>query len=132
MPSSQSKYWCFTINNPTEEDSAPLHSDIYEYLVVGNEVGEEGTPHLQGFIVMKKRTRLPSMKTILPRAHLEVMKGQPSEAAAYCKKDGDYIEEGTLPADKGHSGGAATRERYAKAIALAYTGIVLPLIVVYW
>jgi hypothetical protein len=35
---------------------------------------------------------------------LEGARGKPSEAAAYCKKDGDYIEFGTLPIGRGGRG----------------------------
>ena len=35
---------------------------------------------------MKVRTTLQRMSRLLPRAHLEVMKGTPREAAEYCKR----------------------------------------------
>lgn len=94
---NQSKYWCYTINNPQPGDNAGL-SELSDYHVVGNEVGEDGTPHYQGFIIMKNRIRLTGMKKHLPRAHLEAMKGTPQQASDYCKKEDDYVEEGILPA----------------------------------
>lgn len=92
---------------------------------MGNEIGDNGTPHIQGFIVMKVRTTLQRMSRLLPRAHLEVMKGTPREAAEYCKKDGDYFEDGDL--DKidhngGGSGGRAKAQRYRDCIKLAKAG----------
>ena len=45
------------------------------YMVVGEEVGENGTPHRQGFVILKVRTRLSTMKKWIPRGHLELMRG---------------------------------------------------------
>lgn len=104
----RAKYWCFTLNNPTDADRIllagfPADKSI-EYLLYGNEIGESGTPHLQGFIAFSKRRRFGELKNKkmkpLDRAHLEVAH-HPKEAAAYCKKDGDFIENGTLLIIKG-------------------------------
>ena len=46
----QSKRWCFTINNPTDDDKFwenDEQREHLEYLIVQQEVGEEGTPHYQ-------------------------------------------------------------------------------------
>lgn len=94
------KRWCFTLNNPTNEDStALLESDAFEYIIIGREVGESGTPHLQGFLILQTKLRLRQLKLLggLGRAHLEVSRGTPEQAALYCKKDGDFDERGTLP-----------------------------------
>lgn len=93
-----SKHWCFTINNPSEEDrkiDAP-----YTYLVMGNEVGEAGTPHIQGYVTFEVTKRLSGVAKLLPRAHLEKMYSTPAEASAYCKKEGDFKEEGTISLTK--------------------------------
>lgn len=92
---------------------------------MANETGDNGTHHIQGFVVMKKRTELSRMKKLLPRAHLEVMRGTPAQAADYCKKDGDFFEDGDL-LDIDHSGGAsggnAKRARYTECIQAAKKG----------
>jgi len=42
--------WCFTLNNYTEEERDALRSLKCKYIVFGYERGEEGTPHLQGYV----------------------------------------------------------------------------------
>lgn len=54
---SQGKNWCFTINNWTEEEFQLLQDIEVQYLVVGKEVGENLTPHLQGYVQLKKKLR---------------------------------------------------------------------------
>ena len=50
-----SRAWCFTINNPTHKvlfpDGLP---DGIKYIVYQLERGEQGTPHLQGFIQLSR------------------------------------------------------------------------------
>lgn len=103
---SRSKYWCFTLNNYTDAEYQAITSrgqdaDI-TYCVVGKEVGQSGTPHLQGYIVFKERVRLPAVKSaICNRAHVEKARGTPEQAAEYCKKDNNFVEYGTLPLGRG-------------------------------
>lgn len=108
MPPRQAKHWCWTLNNPTsdEEDTLlALGEELPEniaYLVFGRETGEEGTPHLQGYIAFHKKVTFNHAKsTISERAHVEGTKGTTKQAADYCKKDGDFLEYGQLPRGKG-------------------------------
>lgn len=89
---------CFTINNPTDADKAKMiiNEDI-TYLIFGEEVGEEGTPHFQGYCEFSKQFGLKKIKTLLgDRAHIEARKGSQKQAIDYCKKDGKFIELGEL------------------------------------
>lgn len=94
----------FTLNNYTEEDVTKLSilpNDV-EYLVFGKEKGESGTPHLQGFVVYKKRISFSKVKLLTgDRAHIEKAKGTKQQAATYCKKDGDFVELGKVPPEQG-------------------------------
>ena len=65
-------------------------------MVFGYEVGESGTPHLQGYIEFKGSKRFTTLKKLFPRAHLEKRLGTADQAARYCKKDGDYEEYGEI------------------------------------
>lgn len=95
--------WCFTINNYTDEDITRLDALNVKYLVYGKEVGQQGTPHLQGFVVFHRtHPRSTAQRLLCPRAHLEVTRGTNQQAADYCKKDGDYVERGDLSGRSGH------------------------------
>lgn len=119
---SQSARWCFTLNNYTEEEVEAVNNIDCVYIVYGKEVGESGTPHLQGFVVFQSRKRLTAVKALLPRAHLEVARGSSEQAAEYCKKDGDIYERGDCPLSAGAAGGMAEEERWKRARASAQSG----------
>lgn len=116
------KHWCFTLNHPLENEVIPR--DLITYLVIGNEVGEEKTPHQQGFVSFKVNKRLAAVKKILPRAHWEIKSKRSTfvQATDYCKKDGDFIEEGVHPLERGHAGGGATKRKFDEAWELAKVG----------
>lgn len=80
--------WCFTLNNYTEEEYIALcNKECFKYMVVGKEVGEKGTPHLQGYIQLDKKQRLSFLKKVNRRAHWKIAKGTPEENYAYCTKE---------------------------------------------
>jgi len=100
MPRTQSRSYVFTLNNYVEPDVARLRAlgGEVSYLVFGREVGDSGTPHLQGYVVFNRRVAFATAKrSIGDRAHLEVTRGTPEQASDYCKKDGDFEEFGSLP-----------------------------------
>ena len=62
---TQCKRWCFTINNPTDDDmfwEDAEHQEQFSFLAVQYEVGEQGTPHYQGFVILKRKNRLTWLK----------------------------------------------------------------------
>lgn len=98
--------WCFTLNNYSDEDCDQVQASFEEghcrYLVVGREVGETGTPHLQGFFILQNSQRLSFCKGLISsRAHFEHARGSNVQASDYCKKDSDYYEFGKLPLSRG-------------------------------
>lgn len=87
----------FTINNPTAADRARLVLLQCSYLVYGEETAPTtGTPHLQGYVELNKRMTINALRKQIPNAHLEKRCGTAQQASAYCKKDGNYTERGTL------------------------------------
>jgi len=94
---SQSKRWCFTLNNYKPDDEATFLAATYQYMVFGREKGPSGTPHLQGFITFTKAKRLAAVRKLCSRAHWETARGTSVEAADYCKKDGEWEERGEVP-----------------------------------
>lgn len=80
--------WCFTINNPDQGDPAHLsqYFERYEAIYVfQEEIGAEGTPHLQGFVQFKNQMQFSTLKMIMPRAHLEIARNW-KKSKEYCSK----------------------------------------------
>lgn len=118
---SKAKRWCYTINNPTEEPSVP--EEEFSYHVYGEEIGDSGTLHYQGFIIFKTPKRLNQIRNLISdRGHYEVAKGKNKQAADYCKKDGKFKEFGEVPEENHIKGGASNKERYERAFKQAKTG----------
>ena len=107
---SLAKRWCFTINNPTEADrfwEEPDKLEMIKYIVLQTEKGEQGTPHYQGFLILKDKKRMTWLKSNFnERAHWAITRGTDKQASDYCKKDdtrvpGGYtFEHGTFGRNK--------------------------------
>jgi len=122
MDKKRSRGWCFTINNPTGWDDADLErlKGKAVYLVYGTENGEaEQTLHYQGFVRFEHAKSFTKLKGFLTRAHLEPQRGTSSQASTYCKKDNNFKEFGSLPADTPKE---SVQEKWTKIIELARAG----------
>lgn len=122
---TRARRWVFTLNNYTPEEEAAIKELECEWLIFGHEHTEgEGTRHLQGAITFKKLTYFTKMQKLLPRAHIEMMNGQPSDSKRYCTKEDatGYFEKGIQPEDQGKKGGEATKEKWDDAITAAKEG----------
>lgn len=99
----RSRSVCFTLNNYTSEETQNiqtfLQGDEVKFAGYGLEVGEEGTPHLQGFICFKNPKMYSGLKRIpgFERMHFETMKGTVDQNITYCSKQGQYEEFGVKP-----------------------------------
>lgn len=93
---SPSKRWCFTYNNYPDDwkniivptlDKCALYS-------IGEEIGETGTPHLQGYIEFNVKVRPLSVLKI-KEIHWEKCKGSKIENLNYTQKEGKFIQNFT-------------------------------------
>lgn len=92
-----SKKWCFTLNNYDDDDVIKM-IDYFKSLdieyIIGKEHSASGTPHLQGYVELKKKSR-PSMFKGLPfkwnKAHWEVARGTTWDNIKYCSKEGFFF-----------------------------------------
>lgn len=95
-PNSRGKRWCFTLNHYSEEEYIDILERCYDTLsckfyIVGKEMSQNGTPHLQGYIEFHKRKEFNSIKKWNERIHWEKAKGNEEQNFEYCSKEGDYV-----------------------------------------
>nr|WAE43125.1 MAG: replication associated protein [Cressdnaviricota sp.] len=103
----RSRDWCFTFNNYKPTDEALLQQLNSKYLVYGREVAPEtGTPHLQGYIYFENQKFGHQLAKLLPRGirFFKRMAPKLDSAIEYCKKDGDFHEQGDRPANQEEKG----------------------------
>ncbi len=82
--------YCFTLNNWSEKEIGTIKLIKRCEWFYGIEVGESGTKHLQGFLMYKSARSFMSIKKLLPRAHIEIMRGTKQDNIDYCMKEGKY------------------------------------------
>lgn len=98
----KSRAWVFTLNNPTYTNVNEFYDNNFtygtKYCIVGEEVGESGTPHYQGYIEFTNARHLGGLKKAFdPKIHWEPRMGTGPQAREYCMKDNKYTEWGTPP-----------------------------------
>jgi len=105
IPNARCRRVVFTLNNPTDEEKnnvqicmeGLMHGIVFGGY--GNEVGEEGTPHIQGFLCFKEGKTFNAIHALpgFARCHFENMRGTIDDSITYCSKDGDYVQYGVKP-----------------------------------
>jgi len=90
--------WCFTENNPAEKIDPSRWPDL-QYLVYQLEVGDNGTPHFQGYIQFKKRIRATALVKLLPRARTVPAQGDDKTNESYCTKPNAEHPDAPVPVD---------------------------------
>lgn len=88
--SSRCRRYLFTLNNWSECELDTLTHEFKDY-IIGKEIGDEGTPHLQGYVEFKNARYLSSLKKINQRIHWQVSRGTRQDNINYCSKEKDFI-----------------------------------------
>lgn len=87
---TKARAWVFTFNNYDVLDidlTKQLLIDSQTQFVFGEEIGKEGTPHLQGYFRFENQRTFSSVKNMLPKCHIEPCKNWIA-SKNYCSKDG--------------------------------------------
>ena len=100
----------FTVNNYDLSDVELIQEyskkQYCKYIVCGEEIGENGTPHLQGFVHIEKDPKSCGIKfwkeefKFSNQAHFETARGTDEQNEAYCTKEGPFFASG-LPCAAG-------------------------------
>lgn len=107
------KNWIAVLNNWSQPEYDSLVEKFEarcSFGIIGKEVGETGTPHLQCTFVVKNAMTFTAVKSMLQngRIHLEVCR-QVFNSIEYCKKDNKYETFGEPPKSKEEKGEASKR-----------------------
>ena len=96
MSDRGTRKWVFTLNNYSDENITQLHNEFLEKgnkFICEKEIGESGTPHLQGFVMWKNSRNLSTLAKINKKIHWERAKGSVLQNKKYCSKDNNVIFE---------------------------------------
>lgn len=103
--------------------------DVYNYFkelphirafLIGFEIGEQGTPHIQGVFQFKHLKRFSTLRNYFKNNHIEQIHDLKA-SIEYCKKTGDYMEYGELVGQ----GQRTDIELFTQAIIDGYSDIEL-------
>lgn len=96
----QAKNWVMTWNNYPDDVFEQLEQALCPLCIkyiFGKEIGEQGTPHIQGAFVLKSKMRQGTIyKLFNTTFYLDKMKGRWNDQK-YCAKDGNYITNVKIP-----------------------------------
>jgi len=86
-----------TINNPDDNDYAIVRQGYPDYirsLIHTDEVGEDGTPHIQAWIRLQKQQRMSFVKKLFPRGHFTPLAKEEHElnTRRYVQKNDDTTD----------------------------------------
>lgn len=89
----KSRNWCFTLNNYTEKEVEQMEHLVNCKMVCSKEVGERGTPHLQGYVEFPSARTLSGVKKTIGinKIHLEPSYKGRLANIRYCTKEEDIV-----------------------------------------
>ena len=93
--------WSMTLNNYSDEEYDSLKiffsSNSSNIWIIGKEVGESETPHLQMFCSFKDKIRFTAIKKVCDRLHIEPSRGNKKQNLIYCSKEGNFESNTRIP-----------------------------------
>lgn len=95
----RSRSYCFTLNNYSDEEKINLKTWAQNNCcawIIGEEIGELNTPHLQGYMAFTNPTDFNTMKNLNKRMHIEKAKGKKDQNYKYCSKEGKFEQENMI------------------------------------
>lgn len=106
-PLERARSFCITINNYSQAEWEKCQT-LGTYGCIAKEIGESGTPHIQGYFYFANKKTFNGLKKALPRAHIKVCDGTACQNRTYIfgpyTKDDKYkpandtaIEWGEMP-----------------------------------
>lgn len=106
----------------TKEEAFNYFKDLPQIkaFVIGFEIGEQGTEHIQGVFQFKRSKRFNTLREYFKNNHIEKIHDLKS-AVDYCKKDNDFLEFGKLTSQ----GQRTDIEEFTEAIIAGYSDIEL-------
>lgn len=105
MPAlNKTRSMTWTLNNYIQEEIDHIKNGPFKFCVFQEEVGANGTPHLQGYCQMGNPTGFNTWrKLVSPRAHFEASRGSPRQNYEYCTKEQtravgtEFFQRGEVP-----------------------------------
>jgi len=95
-----------------------------KYWIIGREVGESGTPHLQGYVSLRRRSSFNHVSSKLSsRAHITRAAGTARQNRAYCSKDGNFIEGGVIDEGRVRKDKDEVARSFMAAVELGDSGV---------
>lgn len=106
----------------TKEDAYTYFKELphIKAFIIGFEVGEQGTQHIQGVFQFKQQKTFDTLREYFKNNHIEKIHDFKA-SVEYCKKTGDYMEFGKLVSQ----GQRTDLEEFTQAILDGYTDIEL-------
>lgn len=95
---NRSRGWTLTINCRGEDWGPVPDFPSSAYSIAGRETAPTtGRKHWQCYVYYDDQVEFSSLKALHPTAHIEKARGSAAQNKAYCAKDGDFVETGSMP-----------------------------------
>ena len=122
--------WTFTLNNYALHFDYKSHFIKTEFRVFRAvwryEVGENGTPHLQGYLELQRSLRRAHVLKILPNAHWEGAKESSLVNYAYCVKGGQFDTIGNFSHEENGVARPQQPTKTSLSVPLVVNGLLHP------